>query len=111
MNWVRYIEAHGFAHRSADGSRMRVIGVDRDVTHLRESERALISLAQRLQFALGSAGYGIWEADCRTGHIEFDDELLDINGLRREDTAAGGDYHQRTLHPEDAKAAKKAFAW
>ena len=107
---VRYIEAHGFAHRSADGARMRVIGVDRDVTHMRESERALISLAQRLQFALGSAGYGIWEADCRTGHIEFDDRLLDINGLRREDTAAGGDNHQRTLHPEDAKAAKKAFA-
>jgi PAS domain S-box-containing protein len=107
---VRHIEAHGFAHRDANGKCTRVVGVDRDVTHMRESERALISLAQRLQFVLGSAGYGIWEKDCKTGRVEWDDRMLEINGITRRDLEGSEKDFQRTLHPEDLAASTNMSA-
>ena len=105
---VRHVESHGFAHRGSNGRCLRVVGVDRDVTHMRESERALVSLAQRLQFALGSAGYGVWERDCRTGRVTWDDRMLEINGLRRTDVRGNEDDFMNTVHPDDQIAAREA---
>ena len=105
---VRHVESHGFAHRDSHGRCLRVVGVDRDVTHMRESERALISLAQRLQFALGSAGYGVWEKDCKTGRVTWDERMLEINGLRRQDLRGNEEDIANTIHPEDQIAAREA---
>jgi PAS domain S-box-containing protein len=105
---VRYIEAHGFAHRDSSGNSLRVVGVDRDVTHMRESERALISLAQRLQFALGSAGFGVWEKDCKTGRVTWDDRMLEINGLSRQDFQGRDEDFWQLVHPDDREATKSA---
>jgi PAS domain S-box-containing protein len=105
---VRHVESHGFAHRDSHGSCLRVVGVDRDVTHMRESERALISLAQRLQFALSSAGFGVWERDCRTGRVTWDDRMLEINGLRRQDVRGTDEDLANTVHPDDQIAAREA---
>ena len=105
---VRHLESHGFAHRDGNGRCLRVVGVDRDVTHMRESERALVSLAQRLQFALGSAGFGVWERDCKTGRITWDDRMLEINGLRRQDVSGNEDDFVNTVHPDDQIAAREA---
>src|SRR5271165_120063 len=97
---VRYIESHGFANRDSSGKCIRLVGVDRDVTDMRESERALVSLAQRLQFALGSAGYGVWETDCRTGRLTWDDRMLAIYGMRSEDFRGTQDDRYRAVVPD-----------
>ncbi len=105
---VRYVESHGFAYYDNTGKCERVVGVDRDITRLRESERALISLAERLQFALGSAGYGVWESDCRSDRLTWDDRMLQIYGAASEDFRGLADDHWRAVHPDDQAASRKA---
>jgi PAS domain S-box-containing protein len=103
---VRYIEAHGFAYYDATGKCVRVVGVDRDVTRLRESERALISLAERLQFALGSAGYGVWERDIRTNRLTWDDRMLQIYGVPSDAFGGTADDHWNAVHADDLASCR-----
>ena len=104
---VRYVEAHGFAYYDATGKCVRVVGVDRDITHLRESERALISLAERLQFALGSAGYGVWERDIGTNRLTWDDRMLQIYGVASTDFKGVSEDHWNAVHPDDLAACRE----
>jgi PAS domain S-box-containing protein len=102
---VRHIESKGNIRRDSSGKCIRIIGVDRDVTQEREAESALISAAERLRFALSSAGYGVWERDCTSERLVWDDRMLEIYGLRRADFAGTEAAWLRTLHPDDVPSA------
>jgi len=98
---IRQIESVGFLKRDSEGRLTRKVGVDRDVTPEQDSRIALRSLAERLQFALGSAGYGVWERDSSGLRLSWDDRMLEIYGVGREDfRGTEGDF-RRAVHPED----------
>lgn len=107
---VRQIEAMGFVRRDDKGRCVRIVGVDRDVTGERESKAALESLAKRLQFALASAGYGVWEWDFASKRLSWDDRVLDIFGIRREDFQGVGADWRQAVHPDDRAASVTAAA-
>ncbi|MBL9216775.1 MAG: PAS domain-containing protein [Opitutaceae bacterium] len=70
----------------------------------------LRTLHERLQFAVGSAGFGLWEYDFLERRLQWDDRLLDIYGLPREEFRGRLDDWQRLVHPSDLGRAAQSSA-
>ena len=59
-------------------------------------------LYDRLQTALTSSRAGMWDWDIPTNTIYWDDQMLEIYGICREDLLKGGlEIWIKTIHPED----------
>jgi len=106
---IREIEAHGIVHRDETGRAVRVVGLNRDITHEKQRERDLGSLSQRLQFVVTAAGYGAWEYDFARKHLTWDDALLEIHGLRRDQVTGDLADWRRRVHPDDLPALDQHF--
>ena len=59
------------AVRDEDGKVSGVLGVARDITQRKQSERALRASEARWQFALEGAGDGVWDWDVGSGHVYY----------------------------------------
>ncbi len=64
-----------------EGTPMRVVGTDTDITRRKEDEARLEKLSQRLEMALDVSQIGVFEADLDTGMADWDDNVLKIFGL------------------------------
>ena len=104
---VRYITSRTTRHRDGKGKVVRLVGLNRDVTTEREREQAVAALNQRLVFVLNATGYGVWKYDFASDVMEWDDRLLSIYGVKREElTGFVRDWESR-VHPDDLKKASK----
>ena len=59
------------AHRDEDGKIIGLIGIARNITAMKESEAALRDSEARWQFAVDSAGDGIWDWNITTGKVFY----------------------------------------
>ncbi len=67
-------------------------------------------LHERMQFAIGSAGFGLWEYDFTTSRLTWDDRTLELYGLRRQDFHnTAGDW-RALVHPDDRREADQSTA-
>lgn len=82
---VRYIREHGNVIRDKDGRPISASGVMQDITERELAEDKIREAAQRMRLAASAAGIGFWSRDNATGIEEWDDEMLRICGVRRED--------------------------
>jgi PAS domain S-box-containing protein len=102
---VRHLSARTTLHFDAEGKVSRMVGLNKDVTEEREREHAITALNQRLLFVLNATGYGVWKFDYATEGMDWDDRLLAIYGLKREElTGHVRDWESR-LHPDDLPTA------
>jgi PAS domain S-box-containing protein len=101
---TRHLASSAIAERDSQGRLLRIVGTDRDITATRESTRQLQSLNERLQLALRSSKYGVWEYDVTNARHYWDDRVLEIYGLRRETFDGTPAAWLQTFHPEDAVA-------
>ena len=100
---VRFVQSRVVVRRDAAGRLLGCTGAERDITAEREATRRLQELNERLQLALDSSRFGVWEVDFKTGEMLWDDNMLMIYGVRREDcTGTRADWVRR-LHPDDTK--------
>jgi len=75
-----------------------------------ERTQELHTLHARMQFAISSAGFGLWEYDFQTQRLTWDDRTLELYGLTRVGFTNHLDDWRRALHPADLPAAEKATA-
>jgi PAS domain S-box-containing protein len=83
--------------------------VARRTHELRHANDHLATLNERLQLALRSSNYGVWELDVATGRLVWDDRMIEIYGLRRKDFGGQRTDWARRLHSQDAEAAVRIF--
>ena len=102
---IRHIESHTLRKRNADGRVIRLFGLNRDITADREANQRLLELNERLQLALRSSQFGVWESDLLTGKMDWDDRMLEIYGLTRATFNGRRDTWADCLHPDDRAAA------
>ncbi|MBU0581923.1 MAG: EAL domain-containing protein [Alphaproteobacteria bacterium] len=107
--WI-WISSRGRAVKwDEDGTAVRVLGTDTDITHLKEARQAVEALTQRLEMALKTSGVGIWEVDLDKGTFTCDEALAAIYGFPGK---GGAEFPfstwQQSLHPDDAAGAIEA---
>jgi PAS domain S-box-containing protein len=102
---VRHISARTTMHFDAEGRCSRMVGLNKDVTEEREREHAITALNQRLLFVLNATGYGVWKFDYATEGMDWDDRLLAIYGLKREELTGHVRDWENRVHPDDLPTA------
>lgn len=84
---------------SDKGEPLRMIGAHVDITRLKK-------LQEKYQISLDSGKMGSWDFDIVENKIHWDDRLLDMYGMSKEDSDGGLTAWERALHPEDREFAK-----
>jgi PAS domain S-box-containing protein len=69
-----------------------------DVTRHRETERSLQVATERMRLAAAAAGFGFWTRDLDAEVEEWDDQMLRVYGLEREEFCGRWEPH---VHPDD----------
>lgn len=107
--WVR---AHGKSF-FVDGKCVRLFGVFQDISKqkfteaaLKESREAAMANAIRLQLAYDSIGMGIWEWDFATQIMTWDDKMLGLYELSKEEFSGKLEQWEAMIHPDDVKNTK-----
>ncbi|HKD35268.1 MAG TPA: PAS domain-containing protein, partial [Pirellulales bacterium] len=92
------------------GGEVRVLARIRDVTELKDTERALQASDERLRMALAAAKMGIWEWEIPTDRLIWSAEVSSIYGLAPgESIWTVADFLER-VHPDDRAAVHKRVA-
>ena len=95
---VRHVRERGIVTRDIQGRAIRVNGVLQDITEEKESAEKLRQAAQSMQLAAAAAGIGFWSRDDVHAIEEWDDQMLKIYGVTREEF--DGNW-EAFVHPED----------
>jgi PAS domain S-box-containing protein len=94
---------------AADG---RVVGVSKTVTDISEqvaTEAALTEARARLVVTTQASGVGIWEWDVASESLRWDDTMLALYGVSREDFDGSYGAWRALLHPDDVEAIEAAM--
>jgi diguanylate cyclase (GGDEF)-like protein/PAS domain S-box-containing protein len=95
---------------NADGSPIRVIGTDTDITQAKHAQDDMQALSNRLELALGVSQIGVFESNLQSGEIFWDDRIHAIFGIQRKSEPCFASDWERVLHPEDAFRTLSALA-
>ena len=74
-----------------------------DITELKAAQLALQDTNRMMLLAAKAATIGFWETDLRTGTRYWDDRMMEIYGIRREDFDGNWDNY---VHPDDLQRAE-----
>ncbi|SLN17153.1 sensor domain-containing protein [Pseudooctadecabacter jejudonensis] len=83
------------------GAPLELVGLDTDITLLKDRQVAQEELANKFQLALDVAGIGIWEFDSATARVNWDDTMLSIYGLEGQENDQSDNLWETYLHPDD----------
>ena len=111
IRWVS-IQGRRYYRNTANGLRaVRSVGTVVDITHLKETQAALRESEARLRIATNAAALGVFDRDVKADRMVWANKrAFEIFGHTRGDRELTGkqllkDY----VHPDDAKAVKKAM--
>ena len=105
----RWTMTRALVMRDENGTPVRMIGVDHDISDQREAELALRESEGRLRLAMDVAGLGAWEADSRTGRNLWDGALSSLLGLPPTQTSTTPAQLFDPVHPDDRLTVRAAY--
>jgi PAS domain S-box-containing protein len=92
------------------GQQSVLVATAQDVHAQKPSDQAIQSLVDQLHLAIDTAKLGIWRLNVETGHLEWNDQLLAIYGLSRQEFQTHLNGWRAQLHPDDAIYANSRLA-
>ena len=102
---VRHVRERGVVTRDETGSALRANGVLQDITDEKEAVEQLQQSAQRMQLAAAAAGIGFWSRDLASHLEQWDDQMLAIYGVRRDDFDGRW---EPFVHPDDLEQVQES---
>ncbi len=76
-----------------------------DITERIKAEEELKNVTQRLKLATTSANLGVWDWNVRDNYMVWDDRMLELYGISRDNFSNNIEAWMIGLHPEDKEAA------
>jgi diguanylate cyclase (GGDEF)-like protein/PAS domain S-box-containing protein len=104
-DWIWIHSRASVMSRDHTGRPVQIVGLDTDITSIKENEAAHKEMANKLQLANDVAGVGVWEYDVATKAVYWDDRVLEIYGLSDGKNQRPRDLWETYLHPEDREEA------
>ena len=111
IRWVS-IQGRRYYRNAVDGLRaVRSVGTVVDITHLKETQAALRESEARLRIATNAAALGVFDRDVKADRMVWaNDRAFEIFGhIRGNRDLTGQQLLKDYVHPDDAKAVKKAM--
>lgn len=96
---VHWIKANGQVFRDAQGTALRMVGVNYDVTESKRTEEQLRESEEFLRLAYEAADMGVWKNDLQTGSVEFEERARRHYGFDTLHTTIAE--LMKRIHPED----------
>jgi PAS domain S-box-containing protein len=87
--------------RGADGTLLGIAGISRDITARRLAEDALRETTERLTLAMRAGGVGTWAYDVAHNQLVWDDQMLRLYRVTRDQFSGAYDAWHVGVHPED----------
>ncbi|HWA25517.1 MAG TPA: PAS domain-containing protein [Lacunisphaera sp.] len=106
---VRYMQMRSYLIRQADGTPMRLVGLNRDVTAARDLREQLRISEERWRMVVGSNNDAVWDWDIQHHHVYRDQRYADMLGLTTEELAKVGHEWGTDFHPDDRPHADAAL--
>lgn len=99
--WVWILCRANVVETNEDDHPTRIIGVDTEISELKEREAESINLAEKLRLAIEVSGLGIFEFDPEQMETHWDDRMLDIYGVTDGVHIRANTDWDGFLHPDD----------
>ena len=97
----RWIRDRAFPVRDQDGQMIRVVGIAEEFTEQKEANTQLKEAADRLTLAVRAGEVGIWDYNVVENRLVWDDQMLMLYGISRDQFCGAYGSWQAALHPED----------
>ena len=65
-NWIWLLCRATIISRDKAGVPLRIVGIDTDITEIKQDEEKLAQLNYKFELALDASGIGVWEYDLNT---------------------------------------------
>jgi|GEM_PF-3766701 len=72
-----------------------------DITEQKKTEEQIRLINQRMTVAAEAAKFGVWDLDLVNNHLEWDDWMLKLYNITREDFEENFRFWQKRIHPGD----------
>ena len=72
-----------------------------DISERKLMEEALAKTNQQMKLAAEAAGFGVWDLDLQTNHLEWDEWMFRLYGNKSDNFSMAYEAWQKGLHPED----------
>ncbi|TQV71025.1 response regulator [Aliikangiella marina] len=102
---LRYLKVASMVVKDSVGHPVQMVGINYDITDLVESEKKVKAANQKMQLAADSSGIGIWELDLKTNELIWDDWMIRLYGLTRENFKGAIQAWEEGVHPDDIERA------
>jgi len=101
------VEIRISAIRNEQGKPDGMWAVVRDITDRKRSENELERMIDRFNLATHSGKMGVWEWDVKTDQLLWDDRMLELYGVEREEFQNTREAWEKLVHPDDLDRLKE----
>lgn len=91
------------------GREQFVIATINESTSLKLAQDDLLSLTERFQVAIDSAGIGVWQYDLQDEKLEWDEQMFVLYGVSAEGFSGSFDDWVKSIHPDDIERSINTF--
>src|SRR6185436_12957258 len=95
------MQMRSYLIRQADGTPVRLVGLNRDVTAARDLREQLRISEERWRMVVGSNNDAVWDWDIQHHHVYRDQRYADMLGLNAGELSSIGHEWGTDFHPED----------
>ena len=100
-----WVQTAKIPYRNSNGEIQGIIGFTLNINERKQIEKKLHEITERLHHATVSAKAGIWDWNLKTNEMIWDDRMLELYGLTRENFTNGVQSWEQGLHPDDYSRA------
>lgn len=105
--WIWILVRASVMLSDQNGRPVQIVGLDTDITSIKQNEAQLTQLTSKLQLAIEAAGIGIWEFDLDSGQGHWDEKMFELYGIKGDMRQYISDIWESHLHPDDAEETKR----
>ncbi len=98
---VHHLLARAFPLRAEDGTLIKIVGVNQDITEQKHVEQELRDAATRFELATKAAGLAVWEWQIPSGERHWSPEMWTLRGVPPRNDPPTDSELMSTIHPED----------